>query len=83
MYYILVIKNASKLDVMESCTRAMEYEQVKTEVHCAYESKWSAVSDAKDFIERTPESICEIWKMKTINMGTYSLLDWDKKVWKR
>lgn len=81
MYYTLVIRDKEKSVVMEICTMAIEYEQVQTEVHCLHTSKNSAIEDAKTFVKECPNAKCEVWKMKNVNKGTYSLLDWDKKVW--
>lgn len=80
MYYTLVIKDKTKSEVMEVCTLAIQYEQVKNEVHCLHSVKSTAVEDAHAFGAAHPGTEMEIWKMKNVDKGTYSLIDWDKKV---
>ena len=55
MYYTLVIKNKTKSEVMEVCTLAIQYEQVKNEVHCLHSVKSTAVEDAHAFGDAHPQ----------------------------
>jgi len=64
-HYILVIKEASREDVMKTCLLATQYEQVKKDVHCWYGAKRHATEDAKTYADANPGAdliLCRLLK---------------------
>lgn len=55
MYWLLNIHNLSKLQVLECCEMAVEYEQTKDCVCCWYEHKAILLEDLTDAKKRAKE----------------------------
>ena len=63
IHYILVVKDAFRDHVMDSCLLASHYEQAGSEVHCWYETKRHAKEDAKAYAEANPGADCSLYRL--------------------